>query len=137
MIIRITAVILAIVLAGQVYAQSVSTNKFRSTIAKKPGTLTDEEIAGLKETYVNERTKTKYAFSASFLKITPGDKDKSKYVKSGKIPFKMYAALYEIKESVGKQVRKRQNGTANIFIQDSDGNVVLTKFMSMEKMCPS
>ena len=110
--------------------------KLRST-AK---TLTDEQVSELYKTYNDADKERTYSFSAYFgqARLDPKrDKSKiSKYQKSGKVPCRLTASLYEYKIVKGKKVGKRMSGTAKFYFLDSEGKQVLKKSSSLSTMCP-
>jgi hypothetical protein len=58
------------------------------------------------------------------------------YKKSGEVPFLLTAELSEIKERGGKELSKRVNGTAHIYIQDEFNNVVGRADVPLSTLCP-
>ena len=120
--------------AGYSSAQSTSA-KF-----KKPapaGTLSEEDVAALKQTYTDPKTKKSYKWSGSFSidKMTTVQRVKAK--KGGKIPVRLTAALYEVKEVRGKKAQKRMSGSCELYLTDAEGKVVLKTSQSLGKMCPT
>ena len=100
--------------------------------------LSEEQIAALQSEWTNPKTGDKLQFQASFgvRNLTP--QEKTRYAKSGKVPYRITCALYEIKESNGKKFLKRvSGGTARFYITDPGGKVVEKKSMPLDKMCPS
>ncbi|MBU4247388.1 MAG: hypothetical protein KKG09_09340 [Verrucomicrobia bacterium] len=99
--------------------------------------LTEDQIAALLTDSTDEKSKAQLQFSASFGLRTVTPKENKKFIKSGKIPIYINCQLVEIKEINGKKLTKRMGGTAHFYIQDSDGNVIVNKALSLDKMCPS
>ena len=109
-----------------------------TTVKRMGEVLTEDQIDALLTEWTNEKTGTKLIFQSSFGVRTVTPQEKRKYVKSGKIPVNLTCALYEVKESNGKKLFKRVNGgTARFYIMDPDGNVIVNKSLSLDKMCPS
>ncbi|MFC1498537.1 SHD1 domain-containing protein [Verrucomicrobiota bacterium] len=109
----------------------------KSSSSANSGILSDEEIANLKVTHQDELHDRSYTFAASFyaLKLDP-KRDKStikKYASSGKIPIRITCSLREVMKKSSTMI----SGTARFYILDSEGNVVLKKSESLNKMCPS
>jgi len=99
--------------------------------------LTDEQIASLITEGTDEKMGTKLQFQASFgVRNLPAN-EKKKYIKSGKVPFRVTCSLYEIGNINGRQSMKRLNGKAHINITDSTGKVIEKKTVPLDKMCPS
>ena len=102
------------------------------------GILAEDQIAALLTEWTNEKTGIKLVFQASFEVRTVTPQEKSKYIKSGKIPIRITCELREVKESNGKKLAKRVNGgMARFYIMDPDGKVIDKKSMPLDKMCPS
>lgn len=110
------------------------TNALSKTV-KKPGTLSDFDLAQLKTEWTDE--KTKIVFTASVNQPKLSEADKKRLVKSKKTPIRITADLIEMKPAGGKTLTKRLNGTAYLYLVDSDGKVVLTQSVALEKMCPT
>jgi hypothetical protein len=126
-------VILATV-AGYTSAQDTAAK------SKKPppaGTLSDEDVTNLKQQYTDPKTKKSYKWSGSFSidKMTTVQRVKAK--KGGKIPVRLTAALYEVKEVRGKKTQKRMSGSCKLYLTDAEGKVVLKTSKSLGKMCPT
>jgi len=101
------------------------------------GMLTSEQIAGLKTEWQDDKGK-KFRFSGSFGMARMSASDKRKYAKSGKVPIRITASLYELGERKGKTVYERLKGTGRFYVLDSEGNeVVKKKSSSLAKLCPS
>jgi len=99
--------------------------------------LTDEQIKNLLTDWTDPKGK-KYKFVASFGMARVSSSDKRKYAKSGKVPVRITASLYELVESRGKMLPKRMSGKAHLVVLDSEGNETITKrSSSLSKMCPS
>lgn len=121
-------------------AMSKSSAKQLSSMGLKrsgDGTLSEEEVEKLKTSWTDEKTGKQYLFNASFGARKLDAKQKKKYKKSGKVPYRITASLYEHKESKGKKLSKRLKGTGRFYVLDSEGKVVLKKSMSLAKLCPS
>jgi hypothetical protein len=99
--------------------------------------LTDDQIASLVTETTDAKTGTKLQFSAGFGVRKVPDTEKRKYVKSGRVPFRITCALYEIRDVNGKPVMKRLSGKAHLNIMDSAGKVIKKESVSLDKMCPS
>lgn len=131
----------AMVTAQQNNAPGANTNTATSILKssiKKPGVLTDEDIAAFKTSFTDEKTNKKYAFICSFSQRQPATEfEKKKYERNGKVPFRITCELMQIKEVKGKEVGFLESGTASIMLQDSEGKVLLTETRSLDKMCPS
>jgi len=100
--------------------------------------LSEEQIAALQTDWTNPKTGDKLQFQASFgvRNLTP--QEKTRYAKSGKVPYRITCALYEIKDIGGKKRLMRVNGgTARFYITDPGGQVIEKKSMPLDKMCPS
>jgi len=101
------------------------------------GTLTSEQIAGLKTEWQDDKGK-KFRFSGSFGMARMSSSDKRKYAKSGKVPVRITASLYELGERKGKTVYERLKGTGRFYVLDAEGNeVIKKKSSSLAKLCPS
>lgn len=101
------------------------------------GTLSEEEIAGLKTETVDEKSGAKLQLSATFFQrpLHP-EKDGAeirKYSKSGKIPVRILVTLYEIRDGN----KKRMDGRCHFYILDAQGKLLAKRTMSLEEMCPS
>ena len=118
-----------------VSSTSTNSNIKLKTMAP-PGMLSEEEEGNLQKSYTDEKTKTTYAFNGGCTSPKLTEKDKAKYKKSGEVPYKIYADLYEIKQT-NKAVKKERvfSGTAYIYIKNSDGKTVMSRSVSMKKMC--
>lgn len=115
---------------------STSTNSAKLKSTSPAGILSEEDEAKLQKSYTDEKTKTAYAFDSGcgLPKLT--EKEKAKYKKSGEVPYKIFADLYEVKQtSKGPKSERILQGTAYIYMKDSDGKTILTKSVSMKKMC--
>ena len=107
--------------------------------SKGSGTLSDKEIGELQTQWRDDKTGANMVFRGSFGGGRVSSKDKAKYVKSGKIPVRITATLYEVKtDSSGKQKASlKTSGTAYFYVLDDKDEVVFKKSASMAKMCPS
>jgi len=104
----------------------------------KAGMLSEKEIEELKTESTDEKTGQKIVFYASFGTAKPKSAfDKRKYEKSGKIPIRITCSLEDVKQINGRNVGKLLRGTAKICIMDSEGKVIETESVSLDKMCPS
>lgn len=121
-------------LSGDTFAQG-TTSAFKKPAA--PGTLSDEDIAALKQTFTDEKTKKSWTWSGGFSQKKLAGKDAERAKIRKKIPYRITAALYEVKEVRGKKTYKRESGTCWIFIKDAEGKVVYKTSQSLNKMCPS
>jgi hypothetical protein len=99
--------------------------------------FSDKEIAAWVTSWEDTRSHRKYEFRSAFRPMRVEERDKRKYQKSGEIPFRITAELTELKESKGRILRKRATGTARIAILDIEGKKVISKSMSLAKLCPS
>lgn len=118
--------------------QPAGNEPFKQGAAADKSLLSEEQIAALQTDWTNPKTGDKLQFQASFgvRNLTP--QEKTRYAKSGKIPYRITCALYEIKDVGGKKRLMRVNGgTARFYITDPDGKVVEKKSMPLDKMCPS
>lgn len=108
---------------------------FKKPVA--PGTLSDEDVAALKQQFTDPKTKISFQWQGSFSqeKLNTKDAERAKMLK--KIPIRVTGALYEIKQVGGKPVSKLKSGTCWIYITDSDGKIVQKTSQSLDKMCPS
>ena len=139
----IFALLFVLLFSRQSYAQN-QTGDSDTTVTKpsstvvKPGTLSDKDIEALKTELTDEKTKQKLLFVTDFsLRKPTQPAEKKKYEKSGKIPFRITATLYDVKETGGKPLYRRLGGTAKFYLINSEGKVVLTESASLDKMCPS
>lgn len=103
-------------------------------------TMTEEQVAELMTEYTDDSSGRIYKFTAGFaqMRLDP-KKDKSKitkYQKSGEVPFRLTCELTETKEYKGKMLSKRVDGTARIYILDSEGKVIDKKSTSLSVLCP-
>lgn len=120
-------------------------NSAAGTSAAKPATvgfndlgpLTDDQIASLQTEWTDEKTKRQFVFTASFGPQTLKSEDKARYQKMGRIPYRLTADLMEAKETDGKKLYKRVEGSAKFYILDPAGKVVEKRSSSLAKMCPS
>lgn len=99
--------------------------------------LSDDQIAAFLTEWTDAKTQAKLVFQASFGMRSVSPEEKPKYVKSGKIPVRLSCILSEIKEVDGKKLAKRTSGTARFYILDPDGNIIIKKSLSLDKMCAS
>jgi len=107
---------------------------------KKPaeaGTLSDEDVTALKQSYTDAKLKKSWQWSGGFSTVTLKEKEKEKALKLNKIPYRLTAALYETKEISGKKTSTRASGTCWFYIKDADGKVVHKRSQNLNKMCPS
>ncbi len=126
----------AALLSSQKDVLQPALSKYRSTVTQ----MTDEQVAELKTEYFNEKSERTFKFTSGFaqLRLDPKKaKSKiSKYKASGKVPIRITAELVEMRVYKGKNVSKRANGTARIYVLDTEGKIVLKKSMSLSVMCP-
>ncbi len=114
---------------------SSAQTKFKKPAAS--GTLSDEDVAALKQNHTDEKKNTSWQWSGSFSQERLNTKDAERAKKLKRIPIRITGALYEIKEVKGKKTSKRKSGTCWIFITDADGKIVQKTSKSLSKMCPS
>jgi hypothetical protein len=101
------------------------------------GGIPAKDIEAWVTQWENPRSHRKYTFSASFGRASVKGRELAKYKKSGKIPFRVTSDLIELKESRGRVLRKRATGSAKIVIIDVDGKQIISKSISISKLCPS
>lgn len=103
--------------------------------------LDTEEAGKLLQEWKDEAKGTRMVFAASAeqVRLDPvkNRSEYNKFKKSGKIPIRITATLYEMKEQKGKVLSRRLTGTASIYVLDEEQNVVLKESVSLAKMCPS
>lgn len=101
------------------------------------GGLSDDEISKLATEWTNPKNGNKLVFTASIETQKLSGRDREKFVKSGKVPIRIIATLYETKIDKGKTLYMRESGTCHIRLTNSDGKAVLSETVSLDKMCPS
>ena len=105
----------------------------------KPGAvrvLTDEEIATLKSDWSDGERKT--SISATFTTDTVrAAKEAARFRKSGEVPVRITAALYEARPTGGRMVSRRLRGTCRMYVLDEEGEVVFKTSQNLDKMCPT
>lgn len=69
------------------------------------------------------------------VRTTKGKQEQAVYEKSGKIPYRVTANLYQ--RTTGARGGKRLTGDAQVYIQDATGQTVFNETVSLEKLCPS
>lgn len=110
----------------------------RSLRAASDGMPTAEEIAQFVTATTNAADGLRTVFTASFTAVQPkAGKETEKYRKSGTIPVRITCELDDIKKVGSREVSKLVSGTVNICITDEDGKMVLSKAVSLDKMCPT
>lgn len=115
-----------------------ATNKLAIKKPAPAGTLSDEQIAGLKTEWKDDKGKT-FTFNGS-LSVNLGlDKSKlEKFRKSGKVPVRVLCSFYEMKVDNGKTLSKRiDTGDAKFYVMDFEGTIIFKESESLAKMCPS
>jgi hypothetical protein len=117
--------------AGAQTASAQTASKFVPS-----GTLSDEDVAELKETFTDPKTGKEYKWVGKF-EMDNGAAAKKKAKLMKKAPFRITGALYELKKVGGKKVYSRQPGTCWVYIKDSDGKVVSKATKNLNTMCPS
>jgi hypothetical protein len=101
------------------------------------GGIPAKDIEAWVTSWEDTRSHRKYTFSAKFGPARVQGRELAKYRKSGKVPFRITSDLLELKESKGRVLRKRATGTAKIVIIDVDGKKIISKSISISKLCPS
>ena len=96
--------------------------------------LSDAEISTLQENVADPRRNTTFEFTASTQNLATPEA-KQAFKQTGKIQFILFCALNETKESDGRKLSQRQNGTAEIRILDSNKKIVASASKPLEKMC--
>jgi len=100
-------------------------------------TLTEEEIAALKTEWRDERGRGMNIEATFTLDDVRAKEEASRFSKSGKVPVRITVALYETRESGGREVRRLLPGRCRLYVQDSEGNLVFKATENLDKMCPS
>jgi len=101
------------------------------------GLLSDKDLSELKTDWTDEKTGIRYVLDAGFGAPKLEDKDKKRYQKMGRVPFRITCALYEIKKTKGSALTQRMTGTAKFYVLDESKKDIIKKSVSLEKMCPS
>jgi hypothetical protein len=120
--------------AGYSSAQSAASHVEKLVPA---GTLSDEDVAALKQKYTDTKLKKSWQWSGDFSQVKLSAKDAKKAKTLKKIPYRLTAALYEVIDVQGKKSYKRGSGTCWFFLKDAEGKVVYKRSQSLSKMCPS
>ncbi len=100
--------------------------------ANADGSLTEAELSSMILKWEDPGGAKKLALYAT---VSSAKGINKKYLKQGKIPFRITASLMET--AAGQRYGKRATGTAHFYLQDSAGKVVQKKDVSLAKMCPS
>lgn len=100
-------------------------------------TLTDEEIEKFETSWEDEKKGVTIRFQARIGIKKLAGKQKEKYKKIGKIPFRITVDLGSVKP--GKRVMKRiTSGRAEFYLLDEEGNVAFKKRSApLSKLCPT
>lgn len=101
------------------------------------GSLNEKDIADLKTDWTDEKTGIRYSFQAAFGLPKIEDKDKKRFQKMGKVPFRITCSLVESKKTKSGPLNRLMSGTAKFYVQDENKKEVLRKSVALEKMCPS
>ncbi|MBT3192593.1 MAG: hypothetical protein HN341_08565 [Verrucomicrobia bacterium] len=99
--------------------------------------ISDAEMAAWVTSWQNPKSSSKLEFRTSFGPARVMARDRQKYQRSGAVPFRVTGDLLELKKSGTRTLYKRQTGSAKLVILDSDGKKVLSKSISLAKLCPS
>ena len=99
---------------------------------------TDQEIADLKNEWVDPENGKKLSIEVQFQAFLPPDEERAKDRKSGTIPFVITGTLTETRKVAGKDVERQLTGDkVRICIRDKDGNFVLNTIEPLVKLCAS
>jgi len=111
---------------------------------KQLGAKSDAEIAELVKEYTDEKTGKSYQLQVIFSAKLPArpltEAQKKALLRSdAKLPYQVFAYLYEVNKSGAKMTYKRiDNGTFEFYIQNEAGKFVQAKkSLSFLKMCQS
>jgi hypothetical protein len=99
--------------------------------------IPDKDIAAWVTSWEDPKSHHKHTFSAAFGRARVTGRELAKYKKSGKVPFRVTGSLLKLKESRGRVLRQRETGSAKIVIIDVDGKKIISKSISLAKLCPS
>jgi len=100
------------------------------------GTLSDEEIAALKETWTDGKRSLRV--SVTFVKDSVrARKEASRFSRSGEVPVRITAALYDARPNGGRTVTRRARGTCKMYVLDEEGRLVFKASEKLDKMCPT
>jgi len=103
-----------------------------------PGTLSDEQIANLKDSFTDAKTQKEYKWMGEFTSENLDSVSKAKAKLKKKIPYRLTGSLYEAKSVAGRTVFSRvPKGPCWILIKDTAGSVVSQASKGLESMCPS
>jgi len=112
--------------------------------AKLPaGCLSKDEIAKLQEQWFEERNGEKTGKSLRFSARVDSPprmdaRTKRKYARSGKVPYRIYADLFQVKMHENKRSVSRVSKACKFYLLDSEGNLVLKKkSIPLLKLCPT
>ena len=100
--------------------------------------LTEEQIGDLQTEVAGRREGETVQFTASFGAVARlADRDRSRHVARGTIPFRITADYVQFRTVNNRQVRQRLPGRVHFYVMDEAGSVVVNQTMQVERMCPS
>jgi hypothetical protein len=103
-----------------------------------PSLATDNEIADLKNEWVDPANGRKLSIEIQFDAFLPSDEERAKHRKAGTIPFLITGTMLETRTVAGKDVERHLTGDkVHICIKDKDGNVALNTIEPLIKLCAS
>lgn len=117
-------------------ATSPATPLLSSTGPIRKDLLTEEQIAALKTEMPGKKDNEKYIFFANF---SPRLLDAAalKRLNPGRIPYRVTAEFMAVSVENGKTVSKRMTGSVRFYVLDDQGEPLVSKRESLEKMCPT
>lgn len=131
---RTTLTALAAALALNAILASVVT-------AAPTGVLSDADLKALVTEHKDDDAKletklyTTAGRKAFNVKTDKGKQAQAAYEKSGKIPYRVTANLYQ--RTTGARSGKRLEGNAQVYMQDATGQTVFNETVSLKELCPT
>lgn len=100
-------------------------------------TLTEEQIAGLKQESSDEKPGETLQFRCSFTQVALDAKELKKWEPKDGIKYRVTGELVRSKTVKGKTASERLGGSAKFYLMDESGTVVMSKSQSLDSMCPT
>lgn len=100
-------------------------------------TLTEEQIAGLKQESSDEKPGETLQFRSSFSQVPLDAKELKKWEPKDGIKYRVTCELLRVKTVKGKATSERLGGSSKFYLTDDSGAVVMSKSQSLDSMCPT
>ena len=132
----------SVIQAGAVEAPKYD-NDFLNTLAGKRvltlGSLSLKQLDDLQTNWTStKKSAGSRTFSATIRAVKPEPGKAKKYARSGRVPFKLTANMFETRTKGGKSIRTRDvRGSTYLFVFDEAGKQVAKTSVSLEKLCPT